>query len=726
MEQFHVNSRKALTGDLLTGVVIALLSVPLSMGYAQVAGLPPQYGLYGSLIPVLAYALLTSSPRFVFGVDAAPAALVAALVPELGVAAGGEEAVSTVAAITLLTSFWLFLFWTVRGGRFAQFVSEPVLGGCVTGISSIVILSQVPKLFGGATTGGRAPALIAQILRELSGFHPLSFVLGFATIAAILIGRRYTKMSLSVVAMGIGIVLQTAFHLDRYGVALAGPVPTGLPLIRPFSFAHLVHHKEAIAVDTLAIALVIAAETLVATKDRGRKYREPIDNQRELLAYAVGNFTAALFGSSPVTGSLSRTNRANYLGVSSQWMSISAFVVTTLVLLFGAPLLSYLPVPVMTGIVISSLCTILEFSLAASFWKLDRPSFFIFAAAFGAEMLGLAEGVLVGVVLSFAAFTMRATAQPSYFLGCMEGHDGFFDLSQTPHARPIEQTVIYQFNGPLFFATIDGFEQDLRGALRDDTALVVVTGVSSVDLFAAERLEHFYKELRERDILFFLAGHAAAVNQQLIDYGAEELIQQGAVRQRLTQALIAGGMTPPYPLESGGQEHWSRGNAALENFSWAYGTQAGERLACLSCTLTENVLAGEELDFAHMSQAEQEIAGELWNSEDEKEYFSMLEMVLAAEDAEQRDSFHTMAREMLEHRVMLERQLYHSGHQALLERFLRFREQREAEFLERLPEAEALLEEQRARYQKALRKEDPVLAKLVAKAAWREGEESTR
>ena len=717
MEQFRVNDGRQLARDILTGVVIALLSIPLSMGYAQVAGLPPQYGLYGSLVPVLIYSLLTSSPRIVFGVDAAPAALVATLLPELGAVPGSPDAPAMMATVTCLTGLWLTLFCLLRGGRFSKFVSEAVLGGCVSGIGTVVILAQAPRLFGGTVTRGRAPVLIAHLVNELGDFHALSFVMGLATIIIILLARRQTKVSMSVVLMCAGIALNAVFHFERYGVELVGAVPAGLPPIIAPNWTPLFHHTEALLIDTLAVALVIAAETLVSTKEFARRHGERVDGTRELLAFAAGNLAAGLFGSSPAIGSLSRTNRANKLGVSSQWMSVSMSAAMGLFLLFGTPLLSLLPVPILTGIVIGSLGTILEFDLAAHLWKADRPNFIIFAAAFAAEMLGVAEGVLVGVALSFASFTMEATAQPSYFLGGMEGHEGFFDLKKTPHARPIQHTVLYQFNGPLFFATIDGFERDLTDALRDDTELVVVTGVSSVDVFAAERLLHFYRMLQGKGIAFYLAGHAAAVNAQLIEYGARALIHEGAVRQRLTQALNAGGLTPPYPLEwSGDKKTKRRGNAAVEAFLWAYGKEAEERLNRMTRQLAESLLTGKEMDFESLIPAELELVGEYWNSEDEKEWEGLLEMYLAASPEERRnnhEAFLALSMGLAEHRMLLERQLLRGGNQSLLWEFLLLRKTKETAFREAHPDAAEFLDEMRKQYMSLVWQEDESLGEWV-------------
>ena len=311
-------------------------------------------------------------------------------------------------------------------------------------------------------------------------------------------------------------------------------------------------------------------------------------------------------------------------------MSVSIFVTTGFVLLFFTKFISYLPVPILAGIVIASLASMLEYELATELWKLDRANFFIFMGAFLAEFLGLMEGVLVGVILSFASFTMRSSTQPRYFLGCLKGEHGFYDLRQTLHARPIEHTVMYQFNGALFFANIEDFIFDIEGSLREDIRLVVVSGITSIDLTAAKRLLKLYRELKERSISLYLAGHVSAVNEQLIRYGAEELIHNCAVKPRFTEALLAGGLTPPYPLARTDGDSDFSANATLEAFTWAYGKYAGPRLKSLARKLTLDIVSsGENLDLEKIDQVVREVAGEYWNAVDEEEFLNLLEMNLA-------------------------------------------------------------------------------------------------
>lgn len=718
MGTFQIQRKKDLARDLLAGLSVALVSVPVSMVCAMVAGLPPRYGLYGALLPPLVFALLTTSPQFVFGVDAAPAALAGVLLAELGIAAGSAEAAAVMPAVTLLTALWLFLFRLLRAGRFAKYISEPVLGGCVSGIGCTVILSLLPKLFGGASVAGEAPALLVHAVRQAaSAFHPLSFALGLGTVLLLTVSRRlWPKMPAPALMLVVGMLLTAVFHVDRYGVALCPGVESGLPPLVLPDFTLLRGHVERTLLSTLTIALVITSETLVSTRSLALEHGDSIDNERELLAYAAGNLAAALYGSCPVNGSIFRTRWAIRFEVRSQWMALSAFGTIALFLLFGTDLVSLLPVPVAAGIVIACLLRMLEFGLAVKLWKIDRSEFFIFAGAFLAEMLGLMAGVLAGVLLSFVTFTMRATRQPREFLGCLKGEEGFFSLEKTPRARPILGALLYQFNGALFFASIDDFESDLKNALRDDTRLIVVTGLTGVDVTAAERLLTLYRSLKARGVAFYLAGHSRSVNEQLIAFGAEELIREGAVKPRFTQALSAGGLTPPYPLDRAVPPHVSPG-AAVEDFTWAYGAYAPRRLKQLAHRLARELLTDDGGGDEALTFAELDLARDFWNTLDEEEFLDLVEEYLSVNADRQHRSaevFLALERSLLDRFLLLERKLVLAGDLDGARRVLARRSQRGDAFLRRHPESAEELSRLRKEYLDALRREAPELEEAIS------------
>ena len=199
MNDFPINNKKLIVKDLCTGVMVSLISVPLSLIFSQVAGLPAQYGLYGSLFSMLVFGVFSSSPRMVIGVDAAPAALAGTLIAGLGITAESPDAITIMPFITLLTAFWLLLFWIIKGGKLVRFVSEPVVGGCISGIATVVILSRIPCLFGSRAIIGRAPILFLHIIREFPKRHMISFVIGLSTIIIFLIFYKYARKNTSII-----------------------------------------------------------------------------------------------------------------------------------------------------------------------------------------------------------------------------------------------------------------------------------------------------------------------------------------------------------------------------------------------------------------------------------------------------------------------------------------------------------------------------------------------
>ena len=191
--------------DLFSGALIALLSIPISMGYAQLAGLPPVYGLYGSLVPILLFAMLSTTREFIFGVDAAPAAMIGAVVTSLGVTPGGAEAMRVVPVLTLYVALWLAVFALVRADKAVDYISEPVMGGFISGVCCEIILMQVPKLLGSGTGTGELFELLGHIFDAAAVINWPTAALGFGTLAVLLIApRKWPKVPWVLVMMVLG------------------------------------------------------------------------------------------------------------------------------------------------------------------------------------------------------------------------------------------------------------------------------------------------------------------------------------------------------------------------------------------------------------------------------------------------------------------------------------------------------------------------------------------
>ena len=248
--------KENLPKDLLSGVVIAAVSIPISMGYAQIAGLPAVYGLYGSVLPVLLFALFSTSPQFIFGVDAAPAAMVGAVLSSLGVALGSGEAVALVPVLTFYTSLWLLLFAALRAGKVLNFISTPVMGGFISGICCTIILMQTPKLLGGTAGTGELPELMRHLIAACGEIHWLSLALGLAALGILLAGKRlFPKFPMAIAIMALGAVCSVALDLPTRGVATLAAVEPGLPPLR-LPDLRLLSPAQALG-STLPVAVVI-------------------------------------------------------------------------------------------------------------------------------------------------------------------------------------------------------------------------------------------------------------------------------------------------------------------------------------------------------------------------------------------------------------------------------------------------------------------------------------
>ena len=537
--------------DILAGIIVGFISIPISMGYAQVAGIPMVYGLYGSLLPILAFALISTTRSFVFGVDAAPAALVGGTLVTLGISAESYGAGLVVPMMALITGIWLLFFFFIKAGRIVKYISTPVMGGFVTGICCTVILMQLPKLFGGSSGTGEAAHLIAHIYSERFLFHPLSFIMGLGTLIIILLVKKLSKkIPMPIVMMVLGVWLTKRYHVDEMGVKLLPHVDAGLPVPQLHGVSWQM--ASSLIFPSLVVAMVILAETLLASKGSAFKDGYSLDNNREVLGYAVGNIIAALFGCLPVNGSVSRTGLARQYGAKSQLMSVIASLTMALVLIFGTGYIEFMPVPILTAIVISALIGACEFDLFARLWKTSRVEAYIFMSAFfGVLMFGTIYGVVIGMLLSFILVIIRAVVPPRAFMGVIPDRAGFYDLARYKSARAVKNTVIYRFSGNLFFANIDTFQNDIEGAVSEETKQVIVNGagITQIDVTAAERLVLLKRKLHKNGIAFYLTEHLGTINDQLRLYEAQELLYDGNVRRTIELALRACGMTGDYPLE---------------------------------------------------------------------------------------------------------------------------------------------------------------------------------
>lgn len=624
--------------DVFAGIIVAAMSIPISMGYAEIAGLPAVYGLYGSILPILFFAMFSTSRQFVFGVDAAPAAIAGSMLVTMGISGGSEEAARLIPVVAFFTGLWLLLFYLLKAGKVLSYISTPVMGGFISGIAVTIIIMQVPKLMGSPAGQGEIFELVGSIVRACLSVNGISLLLGVGTLIIILMFRKiFPKFPMAIVMMIAGAGIEKFFEVSRYGVKLLSAVEPGLPhLILPDVFSADISQ---VLGTSLTIAVVVMAQTLLAENKFAFKNGYQLDDNNEIFACAMGTLASAFTGSCPVNGSVSRTAMGEQFGGKTQMMSVTACISMVLLLLFGTGFIGYLPVPVLTAIVMSALMSVVDVQLAKRLYNVNRVEFLIFMGAFlGVLVLGTIYGVVIGIVLSFVNVVLSAAKPSRSFLGMIPGHEGFYDMERNIYAKPVRNTVIYKFNGNLFFANINTFISDLENSVTEEVKCIIVdaSGINSIDITAADHIRTFDESLRKRHIKFYITEHTAEVNDQMRKLGLGELIEKGMVRRTITMALIEIGYGKPFPLEGVDEEVLLRleltdaeEHDSLQEFIWAFGKDAGKQME----KNVQKILSSIDIDsFKKVSEQNLGKFTHLWrklSTFDEDELLERLEMHMA-------------------------------------------------------------------------------------------------
>ncbi len=683
--------KKNIGKDILAGFIIMAVSIPISMGYALIAGLPAVYGLYGSVFPILVFALLSTSPQFIFGVDAAPAALIGSALLTLHVEAGSEEAMAVVPVLTFFVAVWLLAFSFMKAGKLVNYISAPVMGGFITGICSTIILMQVPKLLGGTAGTGEFFELAKHIGQTAKHVNVPSIFLGAASLVILLVAKKLVpKFPMAVVLMATGACYTQFGNVRELGIQTLSKVEMGLPRWSLPDFS-LISIRDAVTI-SLSVAVVIMAETLLAENNFAQKNGYRIDDNQEIFAFSIGNFLAAFTGCCPINGSVSRTAMGEQYQGKTQLTSLVAGLSMIVLLLCGTGFIAYLPVPVLTAIVISALLGATEFDLMARLWKVSRTECMIFVGAFfGVLLLGTINGVLIGILLSFVEVIIRTAKPSTCFLGIQPGHRHFRDLKESSQIHALSGVLVYRFSSNLFFANVQVLKNDIEDHIKPDTKAVILDagGIGSLDITAADCLKRLHQSLKEKGIRFYMTEHISDVNEQLRKLGLGYLIEEGCVRRTIHIALKDMGINRPYPLEDGVDNEdrsasRKRADNRVQEFVWAFGSDAEKQIErqiekqiaqLKESGDIENLLHGR---WAHMEEL------------DEDEWLEHLEEHLKEIVNISGKDEHTLAMQIEEHRKQVHDRIA-KNHPELAERFKERRHVLDAHLKERHPKVYELV-----------------------------------
>ena len=538
--------RAWLAKDFIAAISVWALMVPSSLGYADISGVPVEYGLYAAAIALLVFPLFTTSRHAITGPSSTIAAVTGSAVL-LETTGGSPEAVQLVAAITVLAGLFYIVLFALKMGWISNFLSESVLTGFIFGIGIEVVIGQLKKITGTTQTGETAWQELASWIQGLDETNLPTLFVGVGLIVMIVLLRRYApRVPGALLAAVIGIVAARALDLASMGVALTGDVPSGLPSFALPSLQFVWANLPLIVPAAIGVMLVGLSESLAAAREYATRYQYDIDVDQELLAQGMSNAASGLFQGINVAGSLSKSALNESSGAKSEMASLiqGGFVVITL--LFLAPLFADLPQAALGAIIITAVVFgLFKVKEMDRLWRLSRVEFWLaLVSLLGVLTFGSLRGVLMGIVLSLLWLVWRTSHPVIPVLGAMPDGRSYHSVEQHPEAAIVPGIVILRFDGPLFFATAGSLRDRVRALTRhaDPPVRAVILDLESttiVDIEGSDMLSEVAEELDELDIRLLLARAKSSVREQLISYGILESLPGERFHDSVGAALDA-------------------------------------------------------------------------------------------------------------------------------------------------------------------------------------------
>ena len=495
--------RRWLRGDVAAGIAVTSLIVPKNLGYAGIAGIPLENGLYAAAAGGIIYALFCTSRHISTGPSSSLAAVAGGAV--IATAVAGDQAAQLVAAIALATGVLFLLLALLRMGWIASFLSKAVVTGFLAGAAVDVVIGELPKLTGTEAEGDNAWRELGSWLGSLGDLHWTTLLVGGSALAVILGLRRLAPaVPGALVLVAGGLVGSAVFDLGAHGVELVGDVPRGLPLPEVPDLGLVADHYATVVIAACALLLIGFSQTAGDARAFAARHRYRIDVNQESVAQGMANVGAGLFQGMPVSTSLSASSLNESAGARTQVSSLvtGGLVLATLVVL--APLFSDLPKAVLGAVIIDAV--VFGMIDVAELRRLHRVARFDFwvavAAIVGVLSAGVLAGVVIGVVLSLGWLVYVATQPPMPLLGREPGTQVFRDLDENPADETFPGIVVLRLDGGLFFATAEALEDRLRALTEEGDgrrALVLdLEGVNFVDSQGAAKVTEIH-QLTEAD-----------------------------------------------------------------------------------------------------------------------------------------------------------------------------------------------------------------------------------
>lgn len=534
-----------LRDDIVAGLVLTAMLVPVGIAYAIASGVPGIYGLYATIIPLLAYALFGPSRILVLGPDSSLAAVILAVVLPLS---GGDplRAVALASMMAIISGAVCIAAGLARLGFITELLSKPIRYGYMNGIALTVLVSQLPKLFGFSIESQGPLRDLWAIFNGIVGDQAnwTAFLVGAGTLAVILLLKGRKTIPGILIAVVCATVAVGALGLEeRAGVSVLGPLPQGLP-----SFAiPWIGATDFITVLSggLAVALISFADTSVLSRAYAARTRTYVDPNQELVGLGAANLAAGLFQGFPISSSSSRTPVAEAAGARTQLTGVVGALAVALLLVAAPDLLRYLPTSALAAVVIASAIGLIEVEDLRRIFRVQQWEFWLSMLCFaGVAVLGAIPGIALAVIFAIIEFLWDAWRPHSAVLGRAEGVKGYHDITRYPEARLIPGLVLLRWDAPLFFANAELFQERVFEAVESSPTpvrwmVVAAEPVTSVDITAADVLAELDQTLREAGVELCFAELKDPVKDKLKRFGLFKQLGEEAFFPTIGAAVSA-------------------------------------------------------------------------------------------------------------------------------------------------------------------------------------------
>jgi high affinity sulfate transporter 1 len=514
-----------LRDDLVAGLVITTMLVPVGIAYAEASGVPGINGLYATIVPLLAYAIFGPSRILVLSPDSSLAPVILAVVAPLS-EGDPQRAVALAGAMAIVSGIVCVAAGFARLGFITELLSKPIRYGYMNGIALTVMLSQIPKLLGFSVSEPgplrQASGIVQGVLAGRT--NVAAFAIGAGTLAVILLLKRWPRVPGLLVAV-VAATLVVAFSglASSAGVTVLGPLPPGLPALRVPIVD--VSDLQSILTGGIAVALVSFADTSVLSRTYAARLRTPVDPNQEMVGLGIANLATGLFQGFPISSSSSRTPVAEAAGAKTQLTGVVGAFAVALLLLFAPTLLQDLPQAALAAVVIAAAIGLFEVSDLRRIYRIQRWEFWLSLACFaGVAAFGAIPGIALAIVIAVIEFLWDGWRPHSAVLGRVQRVKGYHDITRYPDARLIPGLVLFRWDAPLFFANAELFHKRVLDAVASSPTpvrwvVVAAEPVTSVDVTAADVVAELDDDLHRAGIELCFAEMKDPVKDKLKRFG---------------------------------------------------------------------------------------------------------------------------------------------------------------------------------------------------------------